>query len=500
VTHNKSHEPNHTALFLILLIGILYHTTLIQFFEVEEIQESKEMVYEAEIVNQEIVPEIESIVDTLPEAEDAVEDAIEVEVARVSPIIKALERVKTSVLKTNLWRPYYDTCGVGDLAKGKKFSGSNDAKQNLWRFFEKLNGINANSKLHVFHFGDSQIEGDRITGRIRSSWQRTWGGSGPGLIPAVQPIPSLAVRQQHEGDIKRFTKFGRIDTTLEHTCYGGMASLSRIRNNGKVTIKPHPMGFRGNQVWNQAEVLIGSAPLGGSLSVSGEYTDTITLDIPPTITGNHSSILVDLAGKKEEVSFSFEGVEIEITGIRLGSESGLAIHNIPMRSSSGTVFKRLNTEHFKKYLQNWDVGLVILQFGGNTAPYVKDEAAAKSYGRRFRSQLKYLKTILPESTFLVIGPSDMGITSDSTALTYPMLGAIRAEMKKVTILEEGLYWDVFEAMGGAGTMEVWAKSSPKLASSDLVHFTPKGAKKIGELLDQSFRAEYRSWEQAIVGE
>ena len=488
MTNNKSHKPSHTALFLILLIGILYHTTLIKFFEVEEIQESKEMVYEAEIVNQEIVPEIESIVDSLPE--------VDIEIA----IETALERDKTPILKTNLWRPDYDTCAVENLAKEKKFSGSNGAKQNLWRFFEKLNGLNSESKLHVFHFGDSQIEGDRITGRIRSSWQKTWGGSGPGLIPAIQPVPALAVRQQHEGDIKRFTKFGRIDTTLEHTCYGGMATLSRIRNNGKITVNPHPMGFRKNQVWHQAEVLIGAAPLGGSLTVSGEFTDSIAIDIAPSSTGNHSSVLVELAGKKEELIFSFEGHEIEITGIRLGSKNGLAIHNIPMRSSSGTVFKSLNKVHFKKYLQNWDVGLVILQFGGNTVPYVNDEAAAKSYGKRFRTQLKYLKTILPESTFLVIGPSDMGITSDSTALTYPMLGAIRAEMKKVTILEEALYWDVFEAMGGAGTMAVWAKSTPKLASSDLVHFTPKGAKMIGELLDQSLRAEYRSWEQAIAGE
>lgn len=488
MTNNKSHEPRHTALFLILLIGILYHTTLMKLFEIEKIQESKKVVYEEQIVKQEIIAEIESIVDSLPEIE--IEKEIET----------ALKPDKRPVLKTNLWRPDYDTCCVKNLAKEKKFLGNQDAKQNLWRFFEKLNGLNSDSKLHVFHFGDSQIEGDRITGRIRSSWQKTWGGSGPGLIPAIQPVPALAVRQQHEGDMKRFTKFGRIDTTLEHTCYGGMATLSRIRNNGKITVKPHPMGFRKNQIWNQAEVLIGAAPLGGSLTISGEFTDSMTVDIAPSRTGSHSSILVELAGKKEELSFRFKGHEIEITGIRLGSDNGLAVHNIPMRSSSGTVFKSLNKEHFKKYLLNWEVGLVILQFGGNTVPYVKNEAAAKSYGKRFRTQLKYLKTILPESTFLVIGPSDMGITSDSTALTYPMLGAIRAEMKKVTILEEALYWDLFEAMGGAGTMGTWAESTPKLASSDLVHFTPKGAKKIGELLDQSLRAEYRSWEEAIAGE
>ena len=72
------------------------------------------------------------------------------------------------------------------------------------------------------------------------------------------------------------------------------------------------------------------------------------MDIAPSNTGNHSSILVELVGKKEDLTFSFEGVEIEITGIRLGSKSGLAIHNIPMRSSSGTVFKSLNKEHFLK--------------------------------------------------------------------------------------------------------------------------------------------------------
>ena len=81
-----------------------------------------------------------------------------------------------------------------------------------------------------------------------------------------------------------------------------------------------------------------------------------------------------------------------------------------------------------------------------------------------------------------------------------MLGAIRIEMKKVTLLEEALYWDLFEAMGGPGTMEIWAESTPRLASPDLVHFTPKGAKIIGELFDQTIRAEHRFWEQEIVGE
>ncbi|MDG2363270.1 MAG: hypothetical protein P8L80_04110, partial [Flavobacteriales bacterium] len=153
------------------------------FFKVEKVQVPEEVAYEEEIVNLEIVYEIEPIVDSLPEVDVSIE--IETE----------LELDKTPILKTNLWRPDYDTCSVKNLAKEKKITGSNAAKQNLWTFFEKLNGLNSDAKLHVFHYGDSQIEGDRITGRIRSSWQKTWGGSGPGLIPAIQPVPALALRQ-----------------------------------------------------------------------------------------------------------------------------------------------------------------------------------------------------------------------------------------------------------------------------------------------------------------
>ena len=154
MNYKEFHEPSHTALFLILLVGILYHTTLIHFFRVEKVQVSKEVAYEEKIISQEIVSEIEPIGDSLPEVDVSIEIEIET----------ALELDKTPILKTNLWRPDYDTCSVKNLAKEKKISGSNAAKQNLWTFFEKLNGLNSDAKLHVFHYGDSQIEGERSTG------------------------------------------------------------------------------------------------------------------------------------------------------------------------------------------------------------------------------------------------------------------------------------------------------------------------------------------------
>lgn len=466
----KFHEPVHTALFLLLLVGVLYLAPYLEIFLDTP---------EKEVRLAEVIPEIDSLqVDYKIEEIEEIEGIEEIDV---------IEEIKA-------------TDGF-DIHCDGPFTGNASAKKKLFRFFEKLSGLEDTSEeLHVFHYGDSQIEGDRITGRIRSSWQKTWGGSGPGLIPASQPIPSLALRQSHKGNIKRYTQFGREDSTLKHNCYGGMAAFTRIYDSMSLLVKPHPVGFRKNKVWHEAEILIGGAPEGGKLTVYGEETDSVTIEIAPSQAGSHSSVTVKLDGVKEDLNFDFTGREIDVTGIKLGSGYGLVVHNIPMRGSSGTLFKKLNKDHYKKYMQHWNVGLVILQFGGNTAPYILDELAAMRYGKRFRKQLTYLKSILPDAAFLVIGPSDMGISSDSTALTYPMLGAIRNEMEKVTVMEGELFWDMFEAMGGEGTMEVWAEEEPRLASPDLVHFTPKGAKVIGDLLDEAFRSEFRIWEKLVKKE
>ena len=490
----KFHEPGITALFLFFIVSAMYISPLAEGYRFyDEAPENLVGNEEETTVEIEIPLWADFSEDTAQDDEIEVyeiEDEIEDEITK--------ENVKI-VLREDLWTPESDTCNAQTIGGAMRFYGSNEAKERLYKLFQKLNAFGAedNGAIHIFHFGDSQIEGDRITGRIRSSWQKTWGGSGPGLIPAIQPVPSLAVRQEYEGNISRYTRFGKVDTTLGHNCYGGMAALSVVRDSARIIVKSHPLGFRKNKTWQEVEVLFGAVPLGGTLKIYGQDTDTLISDIPPSTEGNHYSVTRKLRGVKEGLVISVEGYSVDITGIRLGSSNGVQIHNIPMRGSSGTIFSRLNKKNFKDYLQNWDVGMLILQYGGNAAPYISDSVSAERYSKRFGKQIRYIRSILPEATVLVIGPSDMGQTIDSMNISYPMLGNIRTAMREATIREGGLFWDLCDAMGGAGTMEAWANATPKLAAPDLVHFTVKGSRKIGEALDRSFRAEYRTWEDEI---
>ena len=487
----KFHEPGITALFLLFLVSTIYLAPIVE-------NSSFFIEFSGDMPKENVELEIPNWADFTVDIAEAEEEIVEVldTIEFVKEII--IEDLKIN-LREGLWTPKYDTCNVESIGESMRFHGSDDAMSRLHNLFKNLNeiGIDDRESIHIFHFGDSQIEGDRITGRIRSSWQKTWGGSGPGLIPALQPVPSLSVRQESEGDVTRFTRFGRIDTTLGHNSYGGMAALAVIKDSARIIVKAHPLGFRKNKIWQEVDILFGAVPMGGTLKIFGQATDTLITDIPPSSEGKHYSLTSKLKGEMEDLVISIEGYSVEVTGIRLGSPNGVQVHNIPMRGSSGTLFSRLNKNHFKEYMQNWDVGMVILQYGGNAAPYISDPASAERYGKRFGKQVRYIRSVLPEAAVLVIGPSDMGQTLDSTNLSYPMLGNIRSSIREATIKEGGLFWDLSDVMGGPGTMEVWADATPKLAAPDLVHFTPKGARRIGEELDRAFRAQYRTWEDEI---
>ena len=175
-------------------------------------------------------------------------------------------------------------------------------------------------------------------------------------------------------------------------------------------------------------------------------------------------------------------------------DTGLVFHNIAMRGSSGTLFRQLDRTQFSTQLKSHDVGMILLQFGGNAVPYIADTVAVKRYGEWFASQIRLFQTILPNAALVVIGPSDMATKEGQYMVTYPMLLPVRNALRQAALNENVLYWDVFEVMGGAGSMAAWVASTPALASSDHVHFTRRGAKKIASLLLQSMDAEWVAWE------
>ena len=67
--------------------------------------------------------------------------------------------------------------------------------------------------VRVVHYGDSQIELDRISQDLREALQERFGGSGTGLFPALGNVPSASISKAASGSFAHYTMYG--DSTTQ---------------------------------------------------------------------------------------------------------------------------------------------------------------------------------------------------------------------------------------------------------------------------------------------
>lgn len=376
--------------------------------------------------------------------------------------------------------------------------------QNLAVFFEKLK---SGTPTRIMHYGDSQIEGDRITSFIRNKFQVKFGGTGPGLRPALQPYDYIfsAVQENSENWI-RFPIYGRVDKSVEHNRYGVMGAFSRfappasdsipfrdsVFYEAEMSISKSNISYKRTQEYHRFRMFYGNAkrPVVFQLMVQGEIilTDTLKKDL------DYGVITHDLPDSTNQISLKFAGWDSpDIYGIELASPDGIIVDNIALRGCSGTIFTKTDFEHSKKMYDDLNPGLIILQFGGNVMPYIKDQKAIDNYARWFASQIRRLNQICPDAGIIVIGPSDMSTKEKDKYVTYEFLPAVNDALKNATISNGGGYWDMYNAMGGHNSMPSWVNAEPELARPDYVHFSPRGAKLIANMFYNALIFEYNNY-------
>ena len=101
--------------------------------------------------------------------------------------------------------------------------------------------------------------------------------------------------------------------------------------------------------------------------------------------------------------------------------------------------------------------------------------------------------MIPGVCVIVIGPSDMSIKDGEHYVTRPFLEDVRDAMKEHTLNQGAVFWDMYTAMGGRGSMVSWVEADPPLAATDYTHFSPAGSKKVGELFYTALINDYAEW-------
>jgi lysophospholipase L1-like esterase len=359
----------------------------------------------------------------------------------------------------------------------------------LHPFFVRLDSCEKKKEVvRILHYGDSQIEGDRITGYIRQQLQEKFGGIGPGLIPAVQPIPSAAIGQTASDNIGRYIIAGNFANQASHNRYGVLGQMSQVVGSASLSVTARNWRNTFANVKEFSKIRLYTSRTPGNFNASLFPSDSV-LRKSNQRKSDLNVFTWDMHDSIRKFTLRLSG-EAEIYGIAIDGDYGVAVDNIPLRGSSGTFFTRIEKSVMRSMLDDLNVGLIILEFGGNMMPSIKREKNVLDYKVKMAQQIAYFKELCPQSKILLIGPADMSTKQGGKLQTYPFLDAMVQGMKEAALENGAAFWDMYKVMGGENSMISWVKNKPSLAAPDYIHFTLKGADRIAELFYESLMIYY----------
>lgn len=352
-------------------------------------------------------------------------------------------------------------------------------------FFKALDSASA-QRVRIVHYGDSQIEEDRVSKMIRAKLQKRFGGGGPGLIPLKGPYYSYSVSETVNKSLRQYSVFNPEGEKLGNKNYGPVGNATRVDSTIIASFTTPKKGELPLSTWfNRLTVLSGNGSL--RLGVAKERQEVEAGKVLNFNTFN-------LPDSSSKVSLTLSGYN-DIYGVMLDMDKGVSLDNVPMRGSGGTIFTSINKQQLKEFYEHENVKLIILQYGGNVVPYTKTGKAISNYKQSIEKQIKYLKDAAPDASILFIGPSDMSTSKNGKMLSYEHLPMLIDSLKAAANDNGAAYWDLYSAMGGENSMSRWVKAKPALAGSDYIHFTPRGADMMGEMFTNALMVyyEYYKW-------
>ncbi len=373
-----------------------------------------------------------------------------------------------------------------------------DNTQMLEPFFRELRSGNVKKSLiRILHYGDSQIEGDRITRYLRNRFQKTYSGSGPGLLPAYEPVSENSSMQiTTEGPWEKHTVMMRSDSLFDYRNYGILGSCSVLEGSdsiltGKLNYKISKFSYLSSRHFRWARLFFGRGK--GMFDLAIYEKDSLLLKDVVDGSGPLNYFGLQLNHTPEDLTFEVSGDSLPFFyGVSFDQPTGIAVDNIAWRGSRGAEFYKMRTDILSRFFKQLNVKLIVFQFGVNVVPHIVN--SYDFYERQLVSQLKHLKRAAGEIPVVVVGVSDMSRKKHGWYESYPNITRIRNAQRNAAFKSNCAFWDMYEAMGGHNSMPAWVFAQPPLARKDFTHFNFRGARIIARMMYNAIMYEYSQYQ------
>ncbi len=361
----------------------------------------------------------------------------------------------------------------------RKLEGTREAIEGVGRVLQKAAH---QERVRLSFFGASHTQGDFFTGRIRRALQGRYGDIGHGFL-----FPAAITDGYRAQDVNLcrsdhwFADYVGKRDGREDGLYGlGGASVSSSDPGQFGWIETTKTNALGRKAASYDLFSLGQ-PTGGSLLVRIDDAAPVTV-----ATRSEQSQMLRHRFEVPDGPHRFEvrpvgDGEVRLFGVSVERPGpGVIVDAIGIRGKTASSWLHWDRQMADDGLATLAPDLVALAYGaneGNDPRYTMEQ-----YEKDLSSVLRHLRTALPNTPCILIGPSDRGVKIDEH--TFGVWDRTRpiADVQRAVAPQYGCaFWDWQAAMGGPGSMIGWNQQTPPLGSNDLLHFTQAGYERAADM-------------------
>lgn len=369
---------------------------------------------------------------------------------------------------------FVDTCR-GSMTCIEDYSDS--TLRGMTPFYRALDELATHPRLvRVAYFGDSFIEADILTADLRAMLQERYGGCGVGFVTITSMTSGYRPTVRH--NFSGWQSHSVMDSVFFDRSKQGISGHYFI---------PHPGAYvelRGQKNYasrldtcEHASIFFynkGEVTLSASVNKGEPQTETF----PPT--GELREM--DVTGHIGSVRWKVESADSTLFyGLAMDGTRGIIVDNFSLRGSSGLSLRSVPVWMMREFNEQRPYDLIILQYGLNVAT-----ERGRNYDRYrdgMATTIAHLKNAFPQAGILIVSVGDREYkTEEGDLRTMPGIKNLVRYQQNLAADSGVAFWNMFEAMGGEGSMADMVHAKPSLANYDYTHINFRGGRHLAGLL------------------
>lgn len=369
---------------------------------------------------------------------------------------------------------FVDTCRDG-MTCIEDYSDS--TLRGMTPFYRALDDLQKHPRLvRIAVFGDSFIEADILTADLREMLQKRYGGCGVGFVTITSMTNGFRPTVRH--NFSGWQSHSVMDSVFFDRSKQGISGHYFVpRAHAQVELKGQNKYASRLDTCQQASIFFYNK---GEVTLSARVNqgETHTKTFPPT--GELQEMKVE--GNIGSVRWTVESADSTLFyGLAMDGRQGIIVDNFSLRGSSGLSLRSVPIWMMHEFNDQRPYDLLILQYGLNVAT-----PRGNNYDRYrdgMATTIAHLKEAFPQAGILLVSVGDRDYkTEDGTLRTMPGIKNLVRYQQNLAADGDIAFWNLFEAMGGEGSMANLVHAKPAMANYDYTHINFRGGKHLAGLL------------------